>query len=414
MKNNVTHRIQLAAVLVFAGSIPGVFANGFRLPDQDGFATARGEAFAATADNASAIYYNPAGIAQLDGMNLRAGLYSTYLDPTFSPPGGGATYHNQDKLVAVPQFYATLTPNDSRVSFGFGVFAPFGLGVNWPEKTGFRSVAIKGSLKYITAAPVIALKLAPNFMIGGGPNIDYAAVDLRQGLTPTPNNDYFRFRGDGFDLGYSLGALWQPTEKVSLAAVFRSSSQPNLKGHTTSEMDSVQPRESSKANADFTFPLNAVFGVSYRPTKLWNVEFDADYMDWNQVQDVNIHQDTPSTVVPISNIPFALEWKSSWLYEFGATRYFGNGWQVSAGYVYNENSMPNKHYTPFAADLDRHVFSVGTGYKGQKYSFDIAYQCSYGPDHVVKGSAPSLSGQSADGTYGFLSHVILLSVGVHF
>ena len=54
------------------GRVASLFANGFRLPDQDAFATARGEAFAATADNASAIYYNPAGISQLEGFNFRA------------------------------------------------------------------------------------------------------------------------------------------------------------------------------------------------------------------------------------------------------------------------------------------------------------------------------------------------------
>jgi long-chain fatty acid transport protein len=46
-----------------------LLADGFRLPDQDAFATARGEAFAATADNASANYYNPVGISQLKGWN---------------------------------------------------------------------------------------------------------------------------------------------------------------------------------------------------------------------------------------------------------------------------------------------------------------------------------------------------------
>ena len=50
-------------------------ANGFRLPDQDAFATARGEAFVATADNASAIYYNPAGITQLAGTIFAAGFF---------------------------------------------------------------------------------------------------------------------------------------------------------------------------------------------------------------------------------------------------------------------------------------------------------------------------------------------------
>ena len=55
--------------LMISGVLAGkVSANGFRLPDQDAFATARGEAFVATADNPSAIYYNPAGITQIRGQ----------------------------------------------------------------------------------------------------------------------------------------------------------------------------------------------------------------------------------------------------------------------------------------------------------------------------------------------------------
>ena len=65
-------------------------ANGFGLADQDAFATARGGAFVATADNASAIYYNPAGITQLEGANFRGGVYGIYLDPTYSPPSSAA------------------------------------------------------------------------------------------------------------------------------------------------------------------------------------------------------------------------------------------------------------------------------------------------------------------------------------
>src|SRR6266581_6650411 len=61
-----------------AASAVNVSADGFRLPDQDAFATARGEAFATTADNASAIYYNPAGISQLKGGHFRCGIYGSY------------------------------------------------------------------------------------------------------------------------------------------------------------------------------------------------------------------------------------------------------------------------------------------------------------------------------------------------
>jgi len=66
-------------------------ANGFRLADQDAFATARGEAFVATADNPSAIYYNPAGITQLEDNNLRSGIYGIYYDPSYTPAAATLT-----------------------------------------------------------------------------------------------------------------------------------------------------------------------------------------------------------------------------------------------------------------------------------------------------------------------------------
>jgi hypothetical protein len=65
----------LLRVILMVGPGRNLLADGFRLPDQDAFATARGEAFVATADNASAIYYNPAGISELKGWNFRAGIY---------------------------------------------------------------------------------------------------------------------------------------------------------------------------------------------------------------------------------------------------------------------------------------------------------------------------------------------------
>ena len=53
---------KLAAMMLSVAWTSDAAANGLRLSDQDAFATARGEAFVATADNPSAIYYNPAGI----------------------------------------------------------------------------------------------------------------------------------------------------------------------------------------------------------------------------------------------------------------------------------------------------------------------------------------------------------------
>src|SRR5271154_3842912 len=93
----------LLAVALLGVSARDVAANGFGLPDQDAFATARGEAFVATADNASAIYYNPAGITQLTNSNLRGGLNSVYYEQTYQPPSSGRTYYSSANFAYLPQ-----------------------------------------------------------------------------------------------------------------------------------------------------------------------------------------------------------------------------------------------------------------------------------------------------------------------
>lgn len=426
MKIDIREGLQRLVMIISVCLPATVWATGFRLPDQDAFATARGEAFAATADDPSAIYYNPAGIAQLEGNNFQAGVYGIYLDPSYTPPGGGSTFDNEDKLHAIPQFFYTYSPESFPVSFGLGIYSPYGLSVEWPQDTGFRTIATKGAVTYTTINPVLALKLAPNFSIGGGLTVNYANVDLEQGLVwPTQPYDGFRFRGDGWGVGYNLGMLWQPHEKVSLGVSFRSGTTIDLKGHTDAENAVMLPSPPapfavptfsgrSAAHADFSFPLNAIFGISYRPTPDWNLEFDADYTDWSSVGTLLIQQSTALPPLIPQNVANVLEWQPSWYYEFGATRYLSKGWQVSAGYIFNENSVPDAHYTPLVADLDRHFFSLGTGFKGKVFDFDVAYQFGYGPTRTVSDSAPSATGQSANGQYSFISHAVLLTVGMHF
>jgi hypothetical protein len=82
--------------------------------------------------------------------------------------------------------------------------------------------------------------------------------------------------------------------------------------------------------------------------------------------------------------------------------------------------VPNEYYTPLAADMDRDFFSLGTGFKGKTFDFDVAYQFGYGPSHTVTGSTSSTTaitgsnGQNADGKYGFTSSAVMVSVGMRF
>ena len=421
MKTNWRNMIGYLAAVIFVGLPLATLAGGYRLPDQDAFATARGEAFVATADNPSAIYYNPAGITQLEGQNFRVGFYSIDLEPNYKSPITGNRYGNQDNLHAIPQLFYTISPTNLPLTFGLGVYSPFGLGVKWPQDTGFRTLGTESSLTCATVNPVVALKLSPTFSLAGGITFNYAMIDLRQGLfSQTTPTDGFRFDGSGWDVGYNLGLLWKPHDKVAIGLTYRSALTVDLKGHTEDFVAPLSLAERTSAHAQLPIPATATVGISYRPTPKWNFEFDADYADWGSVRTLVVQQTQPTAVSQgfgaypgNANISLPLNWQSSWYYEFGATRYFDNGWHVSAGYIFNQNSTPDANYTPLVADLDKHFFSVGVGRKGKEYDFDVAYQFGYGTS-TVTGSAPSAAGQTADGNYEFISHALSVSVGWHF
>src|SRR5438270_1969848 len=85
---------------------------GSRIPNQDAAAIARGNAFVATADNPSAMYYNPAGISQLEGQNAQAGsLFYLNIYADYESPSGAKT-KNITKIIPVPQLGYTLTLKD--------------------------------------------------------------------------------------------------------------------------------------------------------------------------------------------------------------------------------------------------------------------------------------------------------------
>lgn len=414
MKRKLRKKLRISVLAALCGLPASAMATGFRLPDQDAFATARGEAFAATADNPSAIYYNPAGITQLEGQNLRVGIYGIDLEPSFESTTGanaGSSYENHDKYHAVPQFFYTYTKPDAKWTLGLGMYSPFGLGTKWAQDAGFRNTGYEAAITAMALNPVLAVKLAPNFSIAGGVSLDFVMSDLRQGLIGSDGTDGLRFDGDGWGVSYNLGLLWQVHEKVNVGLTFRSGTTVNLRGHTE-DFGLTPTPERTSANADLNLPLSAVFAISYRPTPKWNLEFDADYTDWEVLKTLTIHQAQPTALG--SDLPLVFNWQSSWYYEFGATRYLDNGWHVSAGYIFNENSVPDTHYVPQVADLDRHFFSVGVGRKGKKLDFDVAYQFGYGPERTVSGSAPALDGSTADGKYSYISHAVSLTVGWHF
>lgn len=194
--------VLLAGAGLYLMSPARLSAVGFRLPHQDPEAIARGDAFAATADNPSAIYYNPAGITQLEGDNVRAGLYVISADTKYTSPSG-VTAETDTSLQPVPQIYYVHSFANTPISAGLGIYAPYGLSLDWGNNAPFNTVAESGSLTYLCFNPVIAWKLHRTLSIAIGPTINYSQATLKQAIPFIGGQ--FKFDGDGMDYGFNAG-----------------------------------------------------------------------------------------------------------------------------------------------------------------------------------------------------------------
>ena len=367
-------------------------ANGTRLPNQNAEATARGNAFVATADNPSAIYYNPAGLTQLSGLQVQAGSYAIYCRNDYQATPGGPTVKAERELAAVPQFYASFTPENSPFSYGLGVYAPFGQASEWPDTSGFRTIATRNEITFITVAPTVAWKISEHLSVGGGVQVNYAEADLASGIGIFPG-DEMRFKGDDTSLGYNLGVLWKLSEHHVFGLNYQSRSTSKFEGDLTLKPFGLE----DDASVDIPFPDVITLGYSWRPTSAWNLEVAVDRTNWDLLNTPVLR----SAILPGGSRPIPFEWKASYYYMFGVTRHLADGWRVSAGYCFSENSVPDATFNPAVADMSRHLASVGVGRTIGAMAFFVTYQHGFKATRDVSGSLPGSAPAfaSADGRY---------------
>lgn len=388
------------------------WALGIRVPDQGAEAIARGNAFVATADNPSAIYYNPAGITQFDGTRSLLGAYAITFESEVSLDSGSpSSFTSSGDWQVVPHSYFTWKAKDQPIALGLGVYSPYGFSLDFPDDTPFRTLAHKGSIQTITVNPVAAWKFAESFSLGVGARINYGKAELERGVLAV--GDKFRFEGDGVSYGFNAGLLWRPHRMHHFGASYFSATSIEFDGHTQLKYDGFNVptpfgpfavpgvNRHEDASAEFQFPQHIVVGYAFTPTEDWNFEFNLDWTDWDSLNVVTLKQKSGDVLLPFN-------YRSSFFYEFGVTKKFSHGLQLSAGYLYSENSVPNESFNPIVPDSDRHVFSVGVGQKSRRFNWDLAYQYAHGPSREIE------QGTAADGTYEFNSHAVALSLGYTF
>ncbi len=401
---NRNQKLALLASLSIASTLT-THAAATRVAYVDAFATARGNAFTATADNASAVFYNGAGLTQLEGTQIHGNVFALSLDYSADTTNGKDSM--DDEWQAIPSLFLSHNLKDSPLAFGFGVYSPFALGSDWDNDASFTQpanplnpfdpayrVPYEADLIYTKYHAVLAWQVTETLSLSAGVSYDDSDVEIK--------TNALEFDADDDTVGFSLSALWQPSEKHSFGLNYQAKTEITYNGDTT--ITSVGKFDTE---ADLTFPESIVFGYSYRPNDQWNIEFNVDWTNWDRVDDLTI-EGLPPQFEPFSS--YDLDWESAFIWELGATRYFENGWNVSAGYTYIENAVPDQGFLPVVPDADRHAFAIGIGRNYGNFYWQATYQYIYASERGVNKN----EFDSVKGDYDLDSQGAAFSVGYRF
>lgn len=391
------------------------FGAGFSIFEQGAKASAMAGAFAATADDPSAIFYNPAGIAQQREMSVLAG--ATFINFTNEFNGdansevtSGVEGKYKRHTFVPPNMYVTI-PFGNNITFGLGTYSAWGLRTDWADPWAGRFISRDADLKTMSVNPAVAWQTTDGrFALGGGVEYRRARVILNQNIAlPFPNpftgritdignarlvSDY------GDDIGYNVGVLWKPNDRFRFGASYRSDMDIDLEGDAdftqistgNAGLDALVgatfPQDDT-ISTTFPFPAIAAVGVAFSPCDRVDVELDVTHMTWSRFQALTVNFNTQTA----RSFTREQNWDDSSAYRLGANIEATPDWDVRLGVVYDNNPQPTESVGPLLPDADRVGGTFGVGYHRGPWVIDAAAFILHFKDR-------STNGRSADNFNG--------------
>jgi long-chain fatty acid transport protein len=357
-------RFLAASVLLCVGSVVA-HAGGFQIPEMGIKAMGMGNAFTAVADDPSALWFNPAGIAFQQGTALTVGTSVVFPKVDFtanaSNPFAPATASMSRDASMVPHAYLEHTDDNLGISYGIGINAPFGLEIKWPTTAVFAGAAQYGRLQAVNVNPNIAYKFTPNLSLAVGVDyVDMYNVDFN-GTALIQN-----FKGDGW--GANIAAMYH-TDAFNIGISYRTSIRVKAKGSSTL----VAAATTSANNITVTEPDLLNIGVAFHPRQDWTVTAEADWVNWKKFDQLAFTYSPPLPVYG-SSITVPENWKATWAYRMGAEWRFAPTMRARIGYTYDPTPIDDPNFTPLIPGNDRQAVHLGYGIDLTKQAtLDLAY-----------------------------------------
>jgi long-chain fatty acid transport protein len=398
------------ALLTLLGLCPLAQANGLNLNSLGSRALSMGGAFVGLADDYSAIFWNPAGMAQFDKRYL--GFYGTDVIPSGSyllqvPSQAGlvtrvdAKTQTKHYLSGLLAYYQPI--NDYLVA-GIGLYVPSGLGSSWKgdDFSGLSdgtSYMWESKIGLITISPGVSYKINEMISVGATFNINYGTFSLNQwaGNTELPQPPYeldlgqYEMSLKGWGFGATLGVLVKPSEMFSFGATLRTPSRVKLSGEATiSNLDLIGFKKTSDAETmspHLTFPLWIAGGVAFRPLPKLTLTGDLQWTHWSALDQIELKFVDPYWslfMVASGGDKMHLEWKDALQVRFGGEYRISDSIALRGGYYYDPTPTPDRTMNFLLPSYTFNVFTAGVGYSMSGLVIDFGLEFLSGKKREVE------------------------------
>ena len=404
-------------------------AGGFQIGEMATRASGMGSAFTAVADDASAAWHNPAGVAFTQGSQLMGGsamliVPGVKYSPNASTTGGGASTQEGGGTFFVPHAYYTYMNESSGLGGSIGVNSPFGLETDWSTTGPFASKNTFSRIQMLQINPSVVYKISDNLSIAAGAN--YAKllnVDLNS------SNQNLNGKGDGWG---GNAALMYKQDNFSFGVSYRSKIKVNIDGTAVAggTLKNTFGGTNSGAKSKVTLPDQVNVGLAYRPNKDWLLSADIDWVNWKTYDAIVITYNTAAYRTAVSNLQTAIgatatgstndprNWKATTAFRLGAEWAYSPTVRTRFGYVFDPTPSSDVDFSPSTPDNDRHIVSFGYGYDINAHTtLDLLYGWVYFQKRKQTASPATPAGSPntvKNGDYKAQVHMLAASISYKF
>ena len=368
------------STLFLAATLSGLFlasprpagAAGFYLQEQSVKGLGRAYSGEAADTGAESLWWNPAAIGGVEGLEAYSGLNGIFSDSSVTdrgstiqrpgqpvaPVGGAPRASDPLEPGVVPNSDVAWRLND-HVALGLAVSAPFDFITKYQPTSFARYDAVTSKLLDLDVQPTLAVHLNRYLDVGVGFDAQYAKSTLSAALpnlSPLLPDGYNELRGDGWDYGYTVGAQLHPSDRLSLGASYRSSIDHTLNG-TSTVAGLLGPLAAENgalpSRARFSTPWIFVFGGRYRLSDHWTLDGQMQRVGWSEFNAITVQNAAGTTVIPQG-------YHDTTTGAVGLDYTVNRRWTVRGGVAYDPTPTPDIGRSARVPDGDRWLFSLGS------------------------------------------------------